>query len=135
MKQLKLILVVILLVTAASCAGKRPAENDQFQETIRGVVLEVNGDLTSIESFVVRTDDGEVLEVRPAPDGDFRFPLPHLRDHLRTSEPILVELDRTVNPPWATAIRDADNPAWHGAAPSTLASTDDLRLHGGMETS
>lgn len=100
--------VLGLALIAAGCgdAGER-------REAVRGVVLEVDGDLTSVESFVIRTDDGDVLEVIPAPDGDFRFPLPHLHDHARTLEPVLVELDRSVDPPLATAIRDADNPDRH----------------------
>ena len=100
--------VLGLALAVAACGN--PGEG---QETVRGVVLKVNGDLTSVESFVLRTDDGKVLEVVPATDGDFRFPLPHLHAHRRTLEPVLVELDRSVSPPLATAIRDADSPAWH----------------------
>ncbi len=102
------VLAVSALALAAACSS--PGGD---HETVRGVVLEVDGDLTSVKSFLLRTDDGEVLEAAPAPDGDFRFPLPHLHDHRRTSEPILVELDRSVDPPLAVAIEDADSPAWH----------------------
>lgn len=102
--------MLALVLIAAACGS--PGED---REEVRGVVLEVDGDLTSVESFVLRTDEGEILRVVPAPEGDFRFPLPHLRDHLRTAEPLLVELDRSYDPPRATAIRDADNPDWHGA--------------------
>lgn len=103
------ILAALLLGSSMTSCG----HGETGLETVQGVVLEVKGDLTSVESFVIRTDGGEVLEVVPAPEGDFRFPLPHLHDHRRTSEPILVELDRTVDPPLATAIQDADDPAWH----------------------
>ena len=120
------ILAVLLLAASVTGCG----DSEPGRETVRGVVLEVKGDLTSIESFVIRTDGGEVLEVIPAADGDFRFPLPHLHDHRTTSEPILVELDRTVDPPLATAIQDADSPAWHtgGATTERLdsAQTPDL---------
>lgn len=110
------ILAALLLLGASvtSCS-----EGATGLETVRGIVLEVKGDLTSVESFVIRTDSGEVLEVVPAPEGDFRFPLPHLHDHRRTSEPILVELDRTVDPPLATSIQDADDPAWHASGRNT----------------
>ena len=101
--------VLGLVLIVASCGG-----SSEDREEVRGIVLEVEGDLGSVESFLLRTDEGEVLRVVPAPDGDFRFPLPHLHDHRRTSEPLLVELDRSYDPPRATAIRDADNPAWHG---------------------
>ena len=108
MKYAPALVWALLVLAACGGSGTRPSF-----ETVQGVVLEVNGDLEAIESFVLRTDDGEVIEVVPAPDGDFRFPLAHLHDHRRTLEPLSVGLDRSVNPPLAVAIRDTDNPAWH----------------------
>ena len=126
MRQAKTILALLLLPASLTSCG----DGEVGRETVRGVVLEVKGDLTSVESFVIRTDGGEVLEVVPAAEGDFRFPLPHLHDHRTTSEPILVELDRTVDPPLATAIQDADDPAWHTGGGTTeqvdSAETSDL---------
>ena len=101
-----------LLAAALLVAGC--GDSHDGQESVRAVVLEVTGDLTSVESFLIRTEDGEILELTPAPGGDFRFPLPHLRDHLRTAEPVLVTVDRSVDPPLATVIQDADDPSWHG---------------------
>ena len=128
MKKAAAVLAGLALTLAAAC-GESEADRGGSgggRETVRGVVLEVEGGLTSVDSFVLRTDEGEVLEVIPAPDGDFRFPLPHLHDHLRTSEPILVELDRSTDPPRAAAIQDAESPAWHtggeeDAAPAAAA--------------
>jgi len=99
---------VLLVIAACGDSGAGPSV-----ETVEGVVLEVDGDLEGIESFVLRTDGGEVLEIVPAPDGDFRFPLPHLYDHLRNSEPLSVGLDRSVDPPLAVSMRDAGSSAWH----------------------
>ena len=101
---------VLLVLAACGDSGDGPPV-----ETVQGVVLEVNGDLEGVESFVLRTDDGEVLELVPSPDGDFRFPLAHLYDHLRTSEPLSVGLDRSADPPLAVSMRDADSSAWHAA--------------------
>lgn len=111
---------VLLVIAACGDSGIGPSV-----ETVEGVVLEVNGDLEGIDSFVLRTDDGEVLEIVPAPDGDFRFPLAHLYDHLRTSEPLSVGLDRSVDPPLAISMRDADSPAWHAGEshPDTTTGT------------
>lgn len=128
MKKAAAVLAGLALTLAAAC-GESEADRGGSgggRETVRGVVLEVEGGLTSVDSFVLRTDEGEVLEVIPAPDGDFRFPLPHLHDHLRTSEPILVELDRSTDPPRAAAIQDAESPARHtggeeDAAPAAAA--------------
>ncbi len=105
-----------LVMILASCGGQADSDPDE----VRGIVVEVEGDLTSVEWFVLRTDDGETLRVVPAPDGDFRFPLPHLHDHLRTSEPLIVSLDRSSDPPVAIAIRDANNPEWHGGGTAPL---------------
>lgn len=115
MKKPAAILAGLALTLAAACGGSEGdgGRNGESRETVRGVVLEVEGGLTSVDSFVLRTDAGEVLEVIPAPDGDFRFPLPHLHDHRRTSEPILVELDRSTDPPRAAAMQDAGDPARH----------------------
>jgi len=101
---------VLLVLAACGGSGDGPPV-----ETVQGVVLEVDGDLEGVESFVLRTDDGEVLELVPSPDGDFRFPLAHLYDHLRTSEPLSVGLDRSADPPLAVSMRDADSSAWHDA--------------------
>lgn len=111
---------VLLVIAACGDSGNGPSV-----ETVEGVVLKVNGDLEGIDSFVLRTDDGKVLEIVPAPDGDFRFPLAHLYDHLRTSEPLSVGLDRSVDPPLAISMRDADSSAWHAGEshPDTTTGT------------
>ncbi|MDE0138813.1 MAG: hypothetical protein OXM57_10685 [bacterium] len=108
MKYVAALAGLLLFLAACGDSGDTPS-----LETVQGVVLEVNGDLEAIESFVLRTDGGEVIEIVPAPDGDFRFPLAHLYDHLRTSEPLLVGLDRSADPPLAVSMRDAHSSAWH----------------------
>lgn len=108
MKHARALVAVLLVLAACGDSGNGPSV-----ETVEGVVIEVNGDLEAIRSFVLRTDEGEVIKVVPAPDGDFRFPLAHLYDHLRTLEPLSVGLDRSMDPPLAVALSDADNPDWH----------------------
>ena len=99
------VLLVGWALVFAACAG---------QDEVRGIVLEVDGDLTSVESFVLRLDDGEILTIVPAATGgDFHFPLPHLSDHRTSLSPVIVELDRSVDPPRAVMIRDADTVEWH----------------------
>ena len=97
-------LLLVLGLAAAACS-----DPDQ----VRGIVLDVEGDLTSVQSFVLRIDGGETITVIPDPDGDHGFPLPHLNDHRTSLAPVLVTLDRSVDPPVATAIRDADTAEWH----------------------
>lgn len=122
MKHVPALAGVLLVVVACGGSG-----NSAPIETVQGVVLEINGDLEGVESFVLRTDDGEIIEVVPAPDGDFRFPLAHLHDHRRTLEPLSVGLDRSVSPPMAIAIRDADSAAWHTGESHTETTTGTSR--------
>ena len=61
----------------------------QTSGTARGIVTGVDGSLDDITSFVVLVE-GEPLEFSPSPDGEYEFPLSHLREHQRTGEPVLV---------------------------------------------
>jgi hypothetical protein len=71
--------VAALLLVVVACS---PGDDDR----VEGVVIEVVGDLTSVESFTLRLPDGTDRVFEPAPgtlfDGD--APLSHLQDHLRS---------------------------------------------------
>lgn len=63
-----------------------------------GIVVEVEGDLTTVSSFVVVDESGKRLVFVPSREILFhdRAPITHVRDHLRTGEPVTVvyeELD------------------------------------------
>lgn len=75
-----------LLALVAACAAGGG--------TVTGVVVEIEGDLERVESFTV-VSEGDSYVFIPAPDGEFEFPLPHLRDHLRTADPVRVEYRET----------------------------------------
>jgi hypothetical protein len=74
----------LVLLVLAACGGSRG--------TIEGVVIEVDGDLTEVTSFVVVTEEGERLAFTPAPDLAFHdgAPLAHLMEHVRTGQPIRI---------------------------------------------
>ena len=55
-----------------------------------GLVTQVSGDLVDVDGFRLLTDDGEV-EFTVDHASRFLFPEPHLRDHLRSGEPVAVE--------------------------------------------
>ena len=95
------VLVCVLFVVSLSACSDT--------NEVQGVVIEVDGTLTSVASFVLRTDGGELITIVPAEDGDYAFPLPHLNDHRTSLSPIAVVLDRSVDPPVARSIRDADS--------------------------
>ncbi|MDX1468747.1 MAG: hypothetical protein R3258_05360 [Acidimicrobiia bacterium] len=69
------------LVLAFACA---PSSG-----TVRGIVVEVDGSFEDVVSFTVLVE-GERLDFIPVAGVDYAFPLPHLRDHLRSGEPVVV---------------------------------------------
>ncbi len=80
------ILAVAILLTLVACGGR---------DSTRGVVIEVEGDLTEVTGFLLRLPDGSDLRLRPAAGILFHddAPLSHLRDHLRSGEPVEVEYE------------------------------------------
>lgn len=91
-----------IVAVAAAVLALLPSDSGQ----LTGIVIAVDGDLTEVRSFEVLSD-GERRVFEPAPDGDFAFPLSHLRDHLRTGDPIDVEYERVDGVLLATHVSDA----------------------------
>jgi hypothetical protein len=60
------------------------------QDTVTGIVVEVDGDLTAVSRFVLVLPDGTRQEFVPSPGILFhdRAPISHLQDHLRSGEPV-----------------------------------------------
>ncbi|MEX1281345.1 MAG: hypothetical protein AB1Z55_11585 [Acidimicrobiia bacterium] len=95
----------LVAIALAGCAP--PATSG----TATGVVVDVDGDLTSVDSFTITTALGDRMTFVPAPDGDFAFPLPHLQAHVRSGDPIVVDWAREDDVLWAVSLDDAgDSP-------------------------
>ncbi len=73
--------------------------------TARGVVIAVDGDLEAVSSFTVLVE-GEEWLLLPVSDGEYAFALPHLREHQRTGEPILVDWELVDNVRYALSLAD-----------------------------
>ena len=96
--------VLIGLVAATALVlALLPSDSGQ----LTGIVIAVDGDLTTVHSFEVLSD-GKRRVFEPAPDGEFAFPLAHLRDHLRTGERIAVEYETVDGVLLATLVTDAE---------------------------
>lgn len=78
---LRTIAVVVMALGLVAC--------NQTEGNARGVVTSVDGSLEDVTSFEVLVEGSE-LEFTPTADGDYDFPLSHLREHQRTGEPVLV---------------------------------------------
>ena len=79
------IAVLTVALLGAACSG-----GDQ---RVTGVIVGVDGDLTTVRSFQMLTTGGERLEFVPGPDlAAFPdgTPLTHLSGHLQTGAPIRV---------------------------------------------
>lgn len=74
--------------------------------TMRGIVVEVEGDLDNVTGFAILVE-GDFVEFLPTPAGSYAFPLTHLREHLRTGEPVQVGWARTDDGLAATFLDDA----------------------------
>lgn len=94
-RRLAAVLVVVLAVVACS-----PTEG-----TSRGVVVEVEGTLTEVTAFTVLLE-GEEIRFLPVEDGDYAFPLGHLRDHLRSGEPVLIGWEKVDGVYYALSLDD-----------------------------
>lgn len=88
----------LLLVALAGCATPTSG-------TMRGIVVDLAGDLTSVEAFTVLVE-GEQVVFTPTPDGEYAFPLSHLQEHLRTGEPVLVGWELVDDRHVATSLED-----------------------------
>lgn len=96
--------VVGAILLAAACSGG--AE----QGTVTGIVVDLNGDITSVSTFVLRLPDGSDRTITPAPGVRFHddAAIGHLRDHLRNGTPIRVEYEVLDDGSWvARSVEDA----------------------------
>jgi len=84
------VLILIVSLTAALAAG---ACNAPTIMRATGVVIAVDGPTAArVDRFVLRTDDGQLLEFTLGPlslDGG-GLPAPHLREHLVSGERVTV---------------------------------------------
>lgn len=71
-----------------------------------GIVVDVQGEMDAIERFTVLLD-GERLTFETSPEGEYAFPLGHLRDHLRSGEPVLVRWEEQGDRLVAISVDDA----------------------------
>ena len=74
--------LVVLVLTLSACGAR-------FRAT--GAVTDVEGGLNAVTSFDIRTTDGDDLTFVPSDDGDYAFPLSHLRSHMLGGDPVVVE--------------------------------------------
>jgi hypothetical protein len=91
---------LVAMVSLTACGGSA--------RVIEGRLAEVSGDLQTVESFVLLTDDGERLLFLADPAASFHGgPLSHIRDHLVSGEPVVVYYEERGDDLVATDVDDA----------------------------
>ena len=73
--------------------------------TVIGPVISIDGDLAEVRSFTLLVEGEEMVFV-PVADGEYAYPLPHLRDHLRDGAPVRVGWERRGDELVATSLED-----------------------------
>lgn len=90
-------LIVVLILALVACS--------QTSGTARGPVASVEGDLIEVTSFSVVVE-GDTWDFIPVEDGEYAFPLPHLREHQRTGEPVLIGWELVDDVRYAVSVED-----------------------------
>lgn len=97
-----LLILVLVAATLTACSGD--------ENRVTGVLIDVDGDLTAVESFEIQSG-GERLRFVPDDGldvfGDGGTPLSHLFEHLQTGDPIRVTYRVEGNTRVATLVEDA----------------------------
>lgn len=77
-------------------------------QAVVGVVVGVSGDITTVEEFVLRLEDGADQVFVPAPGITFHdgAAIGHLRDHLRSGQTISVEYEVLDDGTWVALTVD-----------------------------
>jgi hypothetical protein len=79
-------LLGVIVVLVSACSGPPEAEGE-----VAGVVTEVTGDLSGVESFVVLDVDGDSYKFVPRSGLEVMGnPPSHLRDHVVSGDPVIV---------------------------------------------
>jgi hypothetical protein len=94
LRAMALVVTVVSLIACTQTSGNS-----------RGVVTSVDGTLDEVTAFSALVE-GDELRFVLVEDGDYDFPLSHLREHQRTGEPVLVEWELVGSVRYALSLAD-----------------------------
>lgn len=93
----------LAVIVTGACSGTDDASTT-------GVVIDVQGDLTTVDTFTLRLSDGTDQVVEPAPGVLFHgdTAMGHIRDHLRSGGPVFIRYEVLDDGTWvALEVTDA----------------------------
>jgi hypothetical protein len=89
----RLLVAVTIAAVIVSVSGCATADSSS-DNTLSGVISEVNGDLTTVTGFVVLDEDGSSHRFTPVDGLLFEGgPLTHLREHVVTGQRVVVTFE------------------------------------------
>lgn len=95
----RLVHLMAAALLVVSCGGGDPS--------VRGVVVDITGQLDDIESFVLATEDGERFTFAVSGESDFHaLPLGHLNEHRVSGAPVIVEYEEEDGSLVVVSLRD-----------------------------
>ena len=95
---------VVAAFLLSACAGP---DTDPDSGTVSGIVVDVEGGLNDVKSFTVLAEDEQRYTFRLHPEAEFAFPPGHLRDHLRSGDPVRVGWEEYAGARLAVSLDDA----------------------------
>jgi hypothetical protein len=94
-----LVLVIAIFVVVAACGESAEgdhtapvAPDDSVIDVLYGVVIDVDGDLTTTYSFTILLDSGDEVILYPTAEATFHGgPMSHIRSHILSGVPVNVD--------------------------------------------
>ncbi len=97
LRRLTALVIIVMVASLLACT--------QTSGTSLGVVTSVEGSLDEITAFSVLIEGSE-LRFLPVEEGDYAFPLSHLREHQRTGELLFVDWELVGSVRYALSLAD-----------------------------
>ena len=105
----RLTIVLLTLLLTAGCSVDSETDGSDGEQ-VQGAVVAVDGDLTTVRSFDIVTDDGSRWTFQPVAGllFDDSEPISHLQDHMTSGHPVVVRYDEGPDGLIATYAGDAE---------------------------
>jgi hypothetical protein len=97
----------VVLVLVGALMGACSDGSTEGGPTLTGVIVAIDAEsLGDVESFELRSEESDYT-ILIDPEVEYEFPLGHLSEHLRSSEPVRVETEERDGEYYAQSIEDA----------------------------
>ena len=108
---MRIAVLVLVIALATACGPAAEEEETPINPTaelteVTGRIVAIDPPEGEIDSFTVDSETKEDVEVYIDPERDYGFDLNHLHEHLKTGDPVAVQLVIEDDGLYATSIED-----------------------------